>query len=185
MDWAACYFDHYQRFFGEARARLVFRPYSPGASIQVLAYDRVFPSCITFASIGLSHYAKEVSGVAEVYFPLDDGWDQASYLLANALFAIVNAKMEVGWGFTISVKNIMPKFVDTFQKVAFYFTKPRWLPEGFQNVQCNDQVGRVRLAAMISQAELDFLRQEGAEKLEVFFAEKDVDTTHLARQSCL
>ena len=185
MDWAGCYFDHFQRFFGEARARQVFRPHSQGSAIQVLAYDGVFPNCLTFASIGLSHYAQEVSGVAEVYFPIDDGWDQASYLLANVLFAMVNSKMEAGWGFTIGIKNIMPQFVDTSQKVAFYFTKARGLPEGFQKVQCDGQVGRVRLAALISQAELDFFRKEGAVKLEALFTEKNVDTTHLARPSCL
>src|SRR5947209_16337544 len=103
-NWGECYFDHYETFFSELTDRSIFEQDPESPSIQVLAYDQVFPDCRVFASLGLSHYAQELGKVGEVVVPVDDGWNDVPTLLANALFYMIQNRISLGWGIAIDIE---------------------------------------------------------------------------------
>src|SRR2546423_1431025 len=95
INWGEVYLDHYERCFGDFASREVFTPHEPGPVIQVLSYDNVIQGCRVYASLGLTHYAREVGSVGEALVctaPCDD-WP---YILASVLFYLVNEPMELG-----------------------------------------------------------------------------------------
>jgi hypothetical protein len=183
-NWGERYFDHYERFFNDLADRSVFEqdPYSP--SIQVLSYDRVFPGCRVFASLGLSHDAEELGQVGEVMVPVDDGWADVPTLLANALFYMIQHRMPLGWGMAIDgIQNICRRFVRSHNKQALYLTNPFGLPEGFAEVECREAKGRVYLGFFISQSEFELFAEQGASQFEDLLESKGVDPCSLNRPS--
>src|SRR5437773_304365 len=110
-NWGEVYFDHFGRFLGKPVAREVFAQDVRQPRIQVLGYDGIFGGCRAFCSLGLSRYAEDVGRVAEVLVPVDEAWDSVPYLVANALFAIVqNRSMGIGRGVAIGLRGISPEF---------------------------------------------------------------------------
>ncbi len=129
MNWGASYYDHLERLFRSPISRETFSQEPDEPTIQVLAYDRVFPRCRVFASLGLSHYARQVGRVAEVYLAVDDGWTEAGAILANALFYVIQNELPIGWGMAVGgVGAVTPAFAQQFAKTALYFTNPFGLP---------------------------------------------------------
>jgi hypothetical protein len=177
-----CYLDHYERFFKSPTTRNVFEQDNNSPSIQVLAYDNVFSGCRVFASLGLSHYSEELGQVGEVIVPVDEGWDDVPFLLANSLFYMIQQRMALGWGITINcIENICPEFVNAFQKPALYFTHPFGLPTEFSEVEYDGVFGHLYLGLFISNRELDYFLKHGAGQFEDVLQSSDIDPYNLRR----
>ena len=186
MNWGECYYDHYTRFLDHLLDRKIFRQNNNLPSVQILSYDKVFKDCQVFCSLGLSHYSSDIGGVAEVCLPVDDGWKDVPYVLANALFFMVQNGMTMGWGLSISgIERISTQFANNFNKAAIYFTNVFGLPEEFSKVKCGDGTGKMYLAIFISEAEHRFFKQHGAEAFEELLDVKKVDPFSLQRSSCV
>lgn len=186
VNWGECYYDHYTRFLGHPVEQEIFRQSDNLPSLQILSYNKVFEGCQVFCSLGLSHYSLEVGGTSEVYLPIDDGWKDAPYLLANTLFFLIQNNMTMGWGLSISgIEQILPRFTDDFNKVAIYFTNALGLPEDFSVVNCSSMAGKIYLAIFISKAEHEFFKQQGAEEFESLLEARKVDPFSIRRPSCV
>jgi antitoxin YqcF len=186
VNWGECYYEHFEHFLGSIFDREIFRQDDNLPSIQILSYDKVFKECRVFCSLGLSHYASEIAGTAEVYLPTDDGWSDTPYLLASALFFMIQSHMTIGWGLSIGgIDRILPQFAKDFNKTAIYLTNTFGLPNDFSKVRCGEEIGNIYLAIFISEAERDYFIQRGAEAFEVLLESNKVDPFSLRRSSCI
>lgn len=184
MNWGACYFDHFTRYFQSPVTREVFSQEPEEHAIQILAYDNVFDGCRLFASLGLSHYAEELGKVAEIIVPVDDAWDAVPSLMANALFYMIQENMRIGWGVAIAgLGRVDSAFTGRFGKEALYLTNVYGLPDGSEEVTCEGRRGSVYLGAFITDAEYRLFLDRGAEGLESAFERQRVDPYHLARSA--
>jgi hypothetical protein len=183
--WGECYFDHFSRYLRAPIARQVFETDAGSPSIQILAYENVFPQCMTFCTIGLSHFEREVGGVCEIVLPVDDGLDDVPFILTNTLLFMRNSGTSIvrgasAWG----IEQVQETFARRFEKSALYFTDPIGLPEPFADVTCGEGArGRVLMGIFISEAEFRFLHQQGTEAFENALAEQEVDFCSLSRRS--
>ena len=184
MNWGECYFDHYSKFFGEPVVRRAFEPFGSQWSLQVLEYAKVFAGCRVFATLGLSHYSRELGGVAEVIVPSDDGWDDVPPLLANALSLAIREEIPILRGTSIGgVGHISPLFGARFSKEAIYLTRPHNLPEGALAVKCGHEMGKLLLGMFLSAEEAALLWADGPDALEDALEAGGADPFHLLRDS--
>jgi hypothetical protein len=124
--------------------------------------------------------------VAEVCLPVDDGWKDVPYVLANALFFMIQNGMTMGLGLSISgIERISPQFASKFNKEAIYFTNIFGFSEGFSKIKCDEESGKMYLAFFISKSEHEFFKQHGAEEFESLLEAKKVDPFSLRRSSCV
>lgn len=184
MNFGECYYDYFAAYLRDPVAREVFEQHARQLSIQILAYHNVFDGCRCFCSLGLSHYTKQVDNVAEVLLPVDDGWQDVSYVLANALFFIVQNAISLRRGTSITgISHISPALATTFGKDALYFATPYGLPEAFNRVTCGKKIGAIYLACFISTQEANFLQKHGVAEFEDMLEARDVDISNLERAS--
>ena len=181
--WGECYYDHFEKFLGKPSGREKFEQKPDMPMIQVIHYDNIFDNCRAFCSFGFSRYVAEVGEVAEVFMPIDEGWDTTARILADTLFQIVQRHMRIGWGMTFRFANIFPDFTRKYGKAAIYFSNPFGVPQGFSQVQCEGEVGSVYPACYISEAERQYFLEHGAVNFENLFEEKNVDVFQLTRPS--
>ncbi len=181
------YFDHYSRFFREPVAREIFRGHQVGSRIQVLAYENVFPECLVFASLGVSHYANTVGQVAEVLVAADDGLDAVPRIIANALFYVIENGLELRRGTCVGgIGKIAPSFALAFGKTAIYFTSVQSLPVEFELVNSGKRpVGTMLMGVMVSAAEEQLLLKSGIDALESRFESAEVDPFAVRRPSAV
>lgn len=183
-EWGACYFDHFVRFLGPPAGRTVFEQNSASPSIQILSFDNVFADCRVFATLGLSHYSAELGNVGEVFAPVDNCWNDLPAVLANALFYMVQHNLRLGSGIAIEgIRSIHPQFALKSQKAALYLTNPFGMPIGFETVSCGSETGRIYLGFLLSEAEMQYFSQNGADAFESLIESKNVDPYHLKRAS--
>lgn len=184
--WGECYFDHFVKFFGNPSGRMVFEQDAASPSIQVLSFDNVFQGCRVFATLGLSHYADELGCLGEVVAPADGGWNEIPTVLANALFHMVQHRMRIARGVAVGgVGRIRPRFAMSSQKTALYLTSPFGMPTGFEDVSCDGQIGQIYLGFLISEAELKYFAENGAEAFEDLIESKDVDPYNVMRATAI
>lgn len=185
MNWGQCYIDHYPIYLGEAKEQTVFRQ-GQGPSIQILTFADDLAALQIFCSLGLTHYHKEIQMHAEVCCPIDDGWSYVPAIIANSLFYIVQQRMSMGWGISISgVENVAPEFCRKYKKSAVYYTHPNGFPKDFSNVNCCSQEGHIYMAVFISAEEHRFFLDHGAEQLESLWEQSEIDIFELRRRSCV
>jgi hypothetical protein len=188
-NWGECYYDHYTRHFREPVSREIFSQNETSPTIQILAYTKVFPDCKVFGSLGLTHYPTAIESLSEAIVVTDEGWQEIPYLLANTLFYIVQKPMRFGPGIVISGVDILqPRFAQTYQKTALYFTTTdtvETLPENFGRVGCSNETGVIYIGYFISTSERAFWKQHGSEHFETLLAEKRADLFHLRRSACV
>src|SRR4051812_35099779 len=111
-NWGECYYDHYEKFFGEPGSRQGFALDSANRGIQVLKYEGVMEGCAAYCSVGLTHFESAIGGVAELCAIVDGGHDEVPRLLANAEFFMIDKRMKIGWGMAVGgMEVIAPAFV--------------------------------------------------------------------------
>jgi hypothetical protein len=182
LDWGTCFLDHFGKYFGDFGSRRVFTPDETAASIQILAYAKVFAGCLVFSSLGLSHYEAEVGGPAEAVLPVDEAWDIVPEVFASSLFFMVRNRLPVGRGVSIrGIDNLFPRFSAEYGKSAVYLTNPYNLPAEFSTVPCGAERGSVFLAFLISAREDEYFRANGAEVFEEHLEAAKVDPFSLRR----
>lgn len=185
-NWGECFLQHFIRFMSDPVNRAIFRENSDGPAIQILAFDGVFPGCRVFSSLGLTHFEEMIGRVAEVFVPVDSAWDDAPELIANALFFVVQQRMEMGCGTCVGGLEVLcPDFVQHFRKTALYFTRPYSVPEQFSTVTCAGRKGALLSGVFISREEREYLMAHGRDDFEDLLAKADVDPYHLARKSII
>lgn len=181
-----CWYDHFERFFGTPSRRWRFAQNDHDPVIQILAFEDVFPGATVFCSVGFSHYVPEVQQCAEVYLPVDDGFDRVPYIFASALFFLVQSRIRFGRGTNVKgLELIDSDFVEQFKKDTLYFTTPQGLPDDFGVVHHGDSRGVVGLAAFVSPEEREFLYARGSSEFEDVLEAKDVDLIDIKRPSAI
>lgn len=186
INWGECYYYHFTKYLGNPISNQIFEKDENSSSIQILAFDGVVDECRVFCSLGLTHYQSELNERAEIFLPVSDGWSETPYLLSSALFFIINQKMALGWGMSISgIQRLQPNYTKTFGKAAIYITNIYDTAPGFEKVMCQGESSKIYLACFISESEHDFFIKNGAEKFEALLEQCDVDLYDVHRYSCV
>lgn len=170
---------HYENFLGN---HIGVDKYSSNEYvIQILGFDKTFEDCVTFASFGLSNYSNLIQNCCEVIMPVDDDYDNCAVVFANALFYILQQRMDFGRGTVIEgLDNIIPGFSKMHHKTAVYFTESYVLPEEFSKVE---RGLKMYMAFFISEKELAFLHERGCEQFENLLESAEVDIMNVNRKS--
>lgn len=188
ITWAETYYDHYERILGVAQRRDVFEVYDTDKNIQILAYKNVFPKCVTFCTIGLSHFESRVGAVSELIMVVDEGWEYIPKVLAEAASYLIREPMQVGWGFSIGGESGMnPEYFKRFSKEATYFTHPMGFPDDFYTIikKDSDKVGEIYMGIPISVEEKKLFGSIGAKEFESEMEKNNVDPFCLSRKSVI
>lgn len=181
--WGEAYFDHFERYFRSPDRVEVYRS-EDHPTVQVLEYDRVFEGCRVFATVGVSHFAKQLGGPAEVVVPVDGGYEAVSLLLGTAPVSLSHNRQPLARGSVLAgIEEVSPGFVRAFGKDALYFTEPYGLPEEFGLVCHEGMHGRVYFGIFISRRELAVLDRVGAAEFETRFQGAHADPFALGRPS--
>lgn len=178
------YYNHFETYFGHPVERKVYANRPDWPSIQVLAYDQVFPACRVFATLGLSHFSDAVGGTFEIIVPVDGGWDDVPDILGNCLFYAVANRRRLGVGFGIGgIERQLPNFCQRFGKSAIYFTHPINLPDSF--LTAPKRFGEILLGMFLSSEEFAYVVTNRVDDLEDTLERRNVDPFDLARSSCI
>lgn len=180
------YLDHYERFFrSEPTAAAMFPDEASGSSIQILTFDGVFKGCRLFATLGATHFQRELGGAWEVVCCVDACFESVPALLANAVLFAASKHRSLGERRAIgSLEQLDPDFVRTTGKSALYFSGVHSLPPEF--VELTDTPGaRMRGAIFISAAEAELNEREGWERFEERLEAADVDPFDVRRPSAV
>ncbi len=181
-----CYYDHFEEYLGRRVDHGKFTQDSQSPAIQILVYDGVYDGCRAFCSFRLVHYHRDLGGIGEVMCAVDEGWEHVKRVLANALFFMVQNRIDLGRGSRVGgIRNVSPEFVEMYGKEVLYLTVPYNVPEGFDRVECGDVVGHIYLAIFITEKERAYLDQHGVEAFEDLLEAQQVDPFHLRRPSCV
>lgn len=183
-NWGELVYDHYSLHLGIPIARAVFQPHLPGPTIQVLAFDKVFPRCMVYGTLGLTHYLPEIGTTAEVLLCSDPPDDRLPYILTSVLFDIIQHQRAFGWGMVIGgIDVVAPSFVSGTGKSAIYFGRAMIFPAEVRQVLGRQGVADIYLATPISAAEHRLFRAEGARALEKTLEDSGIDPFVLRRPS--
>ncbi len=173
--------DHYEKFLGNFYDRDIFKSHTSAATVQFLKYQNIFEGCITYATMGVSNYASQIKNHCEIVMISDDSFEECEELFANAIFYIIDNKMEFGRGIFIEgIENISKKFFEKHEKNALYFTETYVFPEEFTNFAVNH---KMYMAFFISQEECNYIKKYGAEKFEECLEKFECDVLDINRAS--
>lgn len=180
------FLDNYETYFRQPVESRVFRAEGM-TTIQILAYDKVFRGCRVFASLGLSHFSEQIGEAAEIYMPVDAGWDMIPRILFDALLlGLVGQEMQIGVGISLpGIEDLNEQFAAKYNKHAVYLTSPYGLPTQFQEIRGENAIGKMYLAMFLSKKEHEYFCDRGSNNLEQVFQDRRVDPYHLARKSCI
>lgn len=171
--------NHYENFLGMFEERCIFNSNENMPPIQLLQYGNIFEGCKTYTSFGLSKFSEIINRTCEVIMAVDDDYQKAAFILANALFYIIENKLNFGRGTYIEgIENIDKEFADSHKKIAVYFTETYVFPEEFSDI---NGIAKMYLAFFISQEECNFIKNYGCEKFEEHLEEYEVDIMDLNR----
>lgn len=179
------YFDHYEKYLGKPVDNIVFEDDKLGWKIQVLVFSNVFENCVTFATMGLSHFSNEVGSIGELVFVADSSEKYIPEIVFNTVKTIVLSKMRLGWGMGIAgTEKISSKFVAETGKDSIYIAKPMPFPESFSTLDLPENGGtpKVYLGIFVSSPEYKLFCESGAEKFEEYLEFNQIDPFNLKRK---
>ncbi|MDG9669283.1 suppressor of fused domain protein [Hahella sp. CR1] len=187
MNFGEAYYDHYEKYLGKPVDNFVFEDPSLGWKIQVLVYSNVFEGCVTFATVGLSHFSKELKECGELVCVVDRVEEEVPKIIFNTIKTIVLNKMELGWGIGIAGNDkVSARFVNATSKNCVYITDPLPFPEGFSVLQKEYGIAesspRVYLMLFISQEEYQYFCDKGAKEFESYLERESVDPFNVMRK---
>lgn len=171
--------DHYETFLGHYidSDRYTNEKYG----MQLLGFDKTFQDSITFATFGLSNYSHLINNVCEVIMAVDVDYDDCATIMMNALFYILQERMDFGRGTLIEgIDNIIKDFSSKHNKIALYFTEVYILPETFSVIgnEC-----KFYMTFFVTDDEVKYIKQYGCEKFEDLLEEKNADIINIDRIS--
>jgi Suppressor of fused protein (SUFU) len=174
MSIASNLLDHYEKYLGTMKENYVFLDSVTQTSIQVLRFDNVFADCVTYASVGCTHFNQELHGDAEIVLVCDKDHSLLPSLLANTIFFAADRQLNVHTGFVLgNLGVIVPK--SPFSGRAIYITDAMPFPSPFR---CFSSEGRhivMKLAVFIYRDELQFIEKYGRDAFESLLEEKEID----------
>lgn len=171
--------NHYEKYLGLFGDRTIFRGGEDIPVIQLLKYDNIFDECITYASFGFSKYSGIIGNTCETILSVDDDFEDAALIFANALFFIIKNRLEFGRGTCVDgIYNINREFADRHKKNAVYFTETYVFPDEFSHISNGV---KMYLGFFISQDECNYLKEFGCEKFEDLLEERKCDVMDLDR----
>lgn len=181
--WAECYQRHFARFLGKPFDVETYRS-STGVPLRIATHDLRYKKFRVYASLGMADEATQ--DVGEVVLLADDFGKDIPYLFVNSLFFILERDIPLGSRFAVGgVDLLKPDFAEYFDKVAIYYTMADGFDPGFEQVECDGDIGQVFQGIFISWAELDFLKRQGPDAFEEKFRTQDTELGSLRRPSCV
>lgn len=173
--------EHYDRYLGKFQESKVYRINESLPSIQLLKYNNCVEGCVTYATIGLTHYSESVNNNCEVVMVVDGCHDECAGMLANILFCAAEGRMEIRSGTVIGgIDRLDKEFLAGHKKNALYFSEAYPFPDEFADIDNNV---KMYMAFFISQQEYDFIMTNGAEKFEELLENMECDVFATDRES--
>lgn len=182
---SGAYYDHYEKYLGKPVDYLVFSDRQLGRKILVLIFSNVFTGCVTFATIGLSFFSKNVQECGELVCVVDAAEEYIPDLLFNTVRTLVINKIKLGWGTGITCgENKFTELVKATNKNSVYITDPLPFPEPFSHLDVDlDLVEpRVYLCILISKNEYALFCSHGAKEFELYLEKNNIDPFNVMRR---
>ena len=185
MNLGETYLDHYQRFLNEGDGRYA-RFEQDGANIQVIDYQNAMADTHVLASLGLTHYQDYLRDVVEVVVPVSEISEVVMEGVMASLSFLLQVKTPIeGVSYLRHLHRSVPEFFERYGKSAIAFTPPFPFPDEFARVRLepSGRWGKVWMGFFLSEAEVQFIEQEGFDALSTLFEEKEIDVIDLHRAS--
>jgi hypothetical protein len=181
----AMVFDHYVKFLGQPADGVAFR--IAEGSIQILTFPNVFPSCMTFCTLGFGPFSQRAGrGFHEVLMAVDAEPSEVPNLLAMTLLTAAENDLPIEEGISLTgIASFAPNFVRVTRKEALFFTDPFLLPRAFAEPHDGNLHAHILMAVPISRGEHEFVKLQGGAALVTALAERDVDPLDVMRTSAL
>jgi hypothetical protein len=181
--WVRAYLRHFTRFFGKPFDVASYRS-STDVPLRLATFDLRYRQFRVYASLGM---ADEVNkDIGEVILLSDDKGQDVPYLFINSLFFILDRDIPLGSRFAVAgVDSLKPDFAEYYDKVAIYYDLADGFDEGFTEVTCEGETGKVYQGIFICSAELDVIRREGPENFAKMLKNQDEELCSLRRPSCV
>lgn len=179
--WSRAFLDHFTKYFGKPFDIEVYRS-ATGIPLRLATFDLRYQHFRVYASLGLADEVNEDLG--EVILLSDDKSKDVPCLFINSLFFIAEREIPLGSRFAVAgVDTLRPEFAEHYDKVAIYYTLADGFDEGFGEVECDGETGRVYQGIFISAGELDCVRRQGPDAFEAAFKKQDAELCSLRRPS--
>lgn len=171
---------HYEKYLGNYAEASVFAGTKESSPIQALKFPNVLDGLKTFATLGFSKYFGVIKNKAEIVFSVDENLEEALLsIIMNSLFFITENQIDFGKGtFIKGVEKINADFANSHNIRAVYFTLPFVFPEDFSEI-----TGEIKMyeAFFLTQSELEYLEENGAESFEDYLEENEIDVYDINR----
>ena len=180
--WTKAYLKHFEHHLGKPFDVETYRS-SLGIPLRLATYDS-FENYRMYASIGLADEVNQ--DVGEVMLASDDLTKDVPFLFVNSLLFILERDIPLGSRFAVAGVDLLnPEFAEYYDKVAIYYTLAGGRDDGFNEVQCEGETGKVYQGIFISAAELDLVRRKGPDAFEEKFKKQEGELYSLRRESCV
>lgn len=182
--WPDIYLRHFTYYFHKPFDVQLYRDES-GASMRLATFDRAYPKHRVYASLGLSDHPDDLKTITEAILIADDPGKDVPEIFVNALFFIINRRIDVRSRFAIGgIEAVNATFAECFNKSAIYFSDAEGFPPGFNSVAGNGETGAVCQGIFISWSEQDFLNRKGPDAFEEKLRGEQGDPCSLRRPPC-
>lgn len=185
INLGSAYFDHYQSHLGIPVDNLIFECEELPHKIQILVYRNVFKDCVTFSTLGLSHYFTNSKGCGEIVCSVDSFERFVPQIIFGTIKTLIIRDIGIGWGIGLSGnENISKEFVSHTGKNCIYITHTNPFPNSFSTVpiKTSDFTPRVYLMILISQKEYEIFCAIGAEAFEAYLEKERIDPFNVLRK---
>jgi len=181
------YLRHFTRFLGKPFDVEMFRG-EDGVGVRLATFDQRFPKFKVYASLGLSDAQDKVSDLGELILLTDDFRPDVKRLFTHFLLFMLQEEIPLGSRFCIGgIEMLNPDFAEHYEKEGLYVMPAEGFDEGFTELDCLGETGRVYQALFLSFNELDYLRRHGGVSLEEKLrrlSQNEIELCALSRPSC-
>lgn len=182
MSAGALIFDHYEKYFGKPSNNVSSHDKFVNYPVQVLRFDGVFADCVTYATLGASHFRDQLGGALEIVLVSDLDHADISVILASVILYSVENGINLLQGAAL---GNLASFADrrTFSQRAIYIADCIPLPPSFRCLKGEGQHITFKLAFFIHNNELEHVRSNGRESFETLLEKNSVDPFTFQRPS--
>lgn len=184
LSWARCAEAHFQNYLGKPYDIQAYR--TGDGTLRLATYDQAYREFRVYASLGLADLLPAGADLGEVITVADDFGPDVPFLFTNALIFLLHHEIPLGSRFTVGgIEALRPNFADFFDKAALYFMPAEGFREGFAELSCGADAGKVYQAVFVSEEEAEYIRDKGGEAFEGRVKAQNADVCRLRRLSCV
>lgn len=162
---ADIYLQHFIRHFGKPFDIEAYRT-EDGERLRIAVFDLRYKQFKIYATLGLSD-APDMPDLGEVILLTDDFRPDVKQLFVHFMLFVLQKNIPLGSRFCIGgIEMINNDFADFYGKQALYVMPAEGFGAGFEELECEEETGKVYQGLFVSYTEQDMIRRQGGEAFE-------------------